>query len=50
VVGRISSAAISPARGPIALGMIRREVSLGDTVTVLTPEPALAVVHELPFE
>lgn len=50
LVGRISSAAISPARGSIALGMIRREVALGDTVTVLTPEAVSAVVGGLPFE
>jgi len=32
-VGRITSAAVSPARGPIALAILRREVESGDEVT-----------------
>ncbi|MCC6242394.1 MAG: aminomethyl transferase family protein [Gemmatimonadaceae bacterium] len=49
LVGRITSSAISPTRGPVALGMIRREVAPGDAVTVLTPEPVTASVAVLPL-
>jgi folate-binding protein YgfZ len=34
VVGRIGTAALSPAHGPIALAILRREVGPGDTVKV----------------
>jgi folate-binding protein YgfZ len=34
VVGRIGTAAVSPAHGPIALAILRREVGPGDTVKV----------------
>jgi folate-binding protein YgfZ len=46
VVGRVSSACVSPRFGPIALGLVRREASPGDTVRV---GPADAEVVELPF-
>src|SRR5688500_11930610 len=47
-VGRVGSAAISPARGPVALAIVRREASPGDTVTV-GEDAADAEVVELPF-
>ena len=47
-VGSIGSTAVSPAQGPIALALIRREASPGDTVTV-GPEAVQAEVIELPF-
>ena len=47
-VGSIGSTAVSPAHGPIALALIRREASPGDTVTV-GPEAVQAEVIELPF-
>jgi folate-binding protein YgfZ len=46
-VGRIGTAAISPARGPIALAIVRREAQPGDRVTV--GESIDAEVVELPF-
>jgi folate-binding protein YgfZ len=48
-VGTIGSACVSPAHGPIALALIRREASPGDTVTV-GPDSIEAAVIELPFE
>ena len=45
-VGQVGSAAASPARGPIALGLVRREAGPGDTVSVCG---APAEVVELPF-
>ena len=48
VVGRIGTAADSPAHGPIALAILRREVSPGDRVKV-GPAGADAEVVELPF-
>ena len=45
-VGRIGSACVSPTHGPIALAIIRREASPGDTVAV---GGATAEVVELPF-
>ncbi|MGH2741375.1 MAG: YgfZ/GcvT domain-containing protein, partial [Thermoleophilaceae bacterium] len=47
VVGRVSSTCVSPRLGPIALALVRREASPGDTVRVGIAE---AQVVELPFE
>lgn len=46
VVGRLGSSAFSPAHGPIALAILRREVCPGDTVAV---GEATAEVVALPF-
>jgi tRNA-modifying protein YgfZ len=46
VVGRISSTCVSPRFGPIALALVRREASPGDTVSVGAAD---AEVVELPF-
>jgi folate-binding protein YgfZ len=48
VVGEIGSAAVSPAHGPIALAVLRREVSPGEPVKV-GPGAADAVVADLPL-
>jgi folate-binding protein YgfZ len=48
VVGKIGSAAVSPAHGPIALAILRREVGPGDRVEV-GASGAEAEVAELPF-
>ena len=47
-LGNIGSACVSPQYGPIALALVRREASLGDTVAV-GAGGALAEVVELPF-
>jgi folate-binding protein YgfZ len=47
-VGTIGSACVSPAHGPIALGLIRREASPGDTVQV-GADGIEAEIVELPF-
>jgi len=47
VVGRVGSACVSPALGPIALALVRREAAPGDTVLV---DGAEAEVVELPFQ
>ena len=47
-VGRLSSVALSPAHGPIALALVRREAEPGATVTV-GESGASATVIELPF-
>jgi tRNA-modifying protein YgfZ len=47
-VGRVGTACISPARGPIALAIVRREAAPGDTVSV-GEDGAEAEVVELPF-
>jgi folate-binding protein YgfZ len=48
-VGTIGSTCVSPAHGPLALALVRREASPGDTV--LVGDPAIeAEVVELPFE
>jgi tRNA-modifying protein YgfZ len=47
VVGRVGSICVSPRLGPIALALVRREASPGDTVAVGGVE---ARVAELPFE
>jgi folate-binding protein YgfZ len=47
-VGRVTSAALSPALGPIALALVRREVAPGDDVSV-GEEGLTATVVELPF-
>jgi tRNA-modifying protein YgfZ len=46
VVGRVGSTCVSPRFGPIALALLRREASPGDTVRVGSAE---AQVVELPF-
>jgi tRNA-modifying protein YgfZ len=48
-VGAIGSTCVSPAHGPIALSLIRREASPGDTVSV-GDHAIEAEVIELPFE
>jgi folate-binding protein YgfZ len=48
VVGTVGSAAVSPAYGPIALAIVRREAELGATVAV-GPSSIGATVAELPF-
>ncbi|HKN94876.1 MAG TPA: glycine cleavage T C-terminal barrel domain-containing protein [Thermoleophilaceae bacterium] len=47
-IGTIGSTCVSPAHGPIALALIRREAQPGDTVQV--GESTEAEVVELPFE
>jgi folate-binding protein YgfZ len=48
-VGRVTSAAVSPRQGPLAIAMLRREVAAGARVLVASATaPAEAVVHELP--
>ena len=47
-VGRVGTAVVSPARGPIALAIVRREAEPGARVTV-GPDAAEAEVVELPF-
>jgi folate-binding protein YgfZ len=47
-VGTIGSTCVSPAHGPIALALVRREASAGDTVTV-GADAIEAEVIELPF-
>ncbi len=47
-VGHLGSVADSPRFGPIALALVRREVSLGDTVSV-GPADTTAQVVDLPF-
>ena len=47
VVGRLSSSLVSPAHGPIALALVRREAAVGDTLAV--EGGATAEVVELPF-
>jgi folate-binding Fe-S cluster repair protein YgfZ len=46
-VGRLGSVVVSPRFGPIALAVVRREASPGDTVTV---DGAPAEVVDVPFE
>ncbi len=48
-VGTIGSTCVSPAHGPIALALVRREASVGDTVLVGDGGVEAQVV-ELPFE
>jgi folate-binding protein YgfZ len=48
VVGRLASVAVSPAHGPIALALLRREAEPGATVAV-GDGGAPAEVVELPF-
>ena len=47
-VGRVGTTCVSPARGPIALAIVRREASPGDTVAV-GEDGAEAEVVDLPF-
>jgi tRNA-modifying protein YgfZ len=48
-LGHVGSVALSPALGPIALALVRREAAPGDTVTV-GEEGVNAQVVKLPFE
>ncbi|HEY7829375.1 MAG TPA: glycine cleavage T C-terminal barrel domain-containing protein [Solirubrobacteraceae bacterium] len=48
-VGHLSSVALSPSRGPIALALVRREAEPGATVSV-GDHGVSAVVVELPFD
>jgi folate-binding protein YgfZ len=48
VVGHLTSATVSPVRGPIGLALVRREAEIGATVGV-GEEGASAEVVELPF-
>jgi glycine cleavage system aminomethyltransferase T len=47
-VGRVGSAVVSPALGPIALALVRREAGPGDTL-VVGDDGVTAEVAELPF-
>jgi len=47
-VGRLGSVAVSPAHGPIALAIVRREAGPGDTLSV-GEGPVTALVADLPF-
>jgi tRNA-modifying protein YgfZ len=47
-VGRLSSATVSPAFGPIGLGLVRREAQPGASLSVGDGDPSATVV-ELPF-
>ncbi len=47
-VGRLSSAVVSPAFGPIGLGLVRREAQAGASVSVGDGD-AVATVVDLPF-
>jgi folate-binding protein YgfZ len=49
VVGQVGSAVESPAHGPIALALVRREAAPGDSVAIGADGVTGAVV-ELPFE
>jgi folate-binding protein YgfZ len=49
VVGQVGSSVVSPALGPIALALVRREAEPGATVSVGVDGPS-AVVVELPFD
>jgi tRNA-modifying protein YgfZ len=49
-VGRLGSVAVSPAHGPIALALVRREASPGDTLALGDRDgDATATVVDLPF-
>lgn len=53
-LGRVGTAVLSPAHGPIALAILRREVEPGDTVVIESVDgsaeaPVSARVVELPF-
>ena len=48
VVGRLASTVVSPARGPLALALVRREAAIGETVDL--EGGATAVVVDLPFD
>lgn len=49
VVGEIGTACISPAHGPIALAIVRREAAPGDTVTAGEDGVTATLVDDLPF-
>jgi folate-binding protein YgfZ len=46
LLGTVTSSAVSPVHGPIALAFVRREAAVGDTITV---GDTTGVVVELPF-
>jgi tRNA-modifying protein YgfZ len=46
VVGRVGSSVVSPALGPIALALVRREANPGDTVAV---DSTTALIVDVPF-
>ena len=49
-LGRVGSAVVSPAHGPIGLAILRREADIGDEVLVFDGEDEIpATVVELPF-
>jgi folate-binding protein YgfZ len=48
-VGRLGSSVVSPARGPIGLAIVRREVAPGDTIAV-GDSGVTATLVELPFQ
>jgi folate-binding Fe-S cluster repair protein YgfZ len=45
-VGRVGTSVVSPAHGPIALALVRREAAPGESVTA---GDASATVVDLPF-
>jgi len=47
-VGKVGTACVSPALGPVALAIVRREAALGDTVAVGS-QGVTAELTELPF-
>ncbi|MFN2613171.1 MAG: folate-binding protein YgfZ [Solirubrobacterales bacterium] len=49
VVGEIGTACVSPARGPIALAVVRREAEPGDTVAAGEDGVTGTLVDDLPF-
>jgi folate-binding protein YgfZ len=49
LVGQLTSAVLSPARGPIGLALVRREAEPGARLTVTGDQVHDAVVVELPF-
>lgn len=48
-VGDVRSVVVSPRLGTIALGIVRREITPGDTITVRTEREIAATVTTLPF-
>ena len=46
VVGRVGSVVVSPAHGPIALALVRREANPGDTVAL---DSSTALIVDVPF-
>jgi folate-binding protein YgfZ len=50
VVGEVGTACISPAHGPIALAIVRREAAPGDTVVAGEDGVTATLVDSLPFD